>query len=441
MNVEIPDKFKHFEINEDIEKTLECVYTTKENVILIGKAGSGKSTILHIIKEIDEHSLTRTVFLGPTGIAAVNIEGSTIHSFLKIGITPKKPHHHSLHPQVKGLLSVVDRIIIDEISMVRADLFDILDHLCKKAKDNDMLMGGIQIICVGDLYQLPPIIGNSKEESLFYTDMYGDNPYFFASNSYRENENQFRVIELRKIYRQKDNDFKEILNRIRKGIHTREDLNRINERMMSHIRHKSRFPDSVYLAPINYTVDQINKQEIDAIELPSVTFNANIVGYVNPKNFRAPTKLVLKKGAKIMMLVNDQNGLYQNGTLAVFDRVINHNTVVVIIGGHEVYVQKYFFDEYKYELVNGNLEKVKKGSFIQFPIKLGYAFSIHKSQGCTFEEGFIDFGDRDLFGEHMAYVALSRFTDLERINIRRKLCDEDIKINRYVIEFMEKVEG
>lgn len=436
MDIQIPRAFSHLEINDEIARTLDVIYKEHKNCLLLGKAGTGKSVTLNLIKALDEREGINSIFLAPTGIAAVNIEGATIHATFKLGIHPKKPHHYNLHPDTLNLLRAIDRIVIDEISMVRADIFDAMDLLCRDARENDDYFGGVQLVCVGDCYQLPPIIGKSKEEKQFYTDQYGANPYFFASPTYQENAHSFEKIVYNKIYRQNDGNYKDILNRIREGVQTDKDLDTINDCMTSLTRHKVANPDSIYLAPFNNIVESVNNSELNKLKTETINFNARVNGFINPKNFIVSQNIRVKAGASIMTLINDPSGQYQNGTTGIFRRVINDETILIEIDGEEVYMSKYDFQEYKYEAVDGVLKKRLKGSFRQFPFKLAYASTFHKGQGQTFESGYVDFAG-SLFDYHMAYVALSRFTDMDKLGLKRKLHHSDITVSPFVKEFME----
>lgn len=438
MNINIPEEFSYLEINEQIGKVLETVYEDKKNCLILGKAGSGKSNTLNLIKAIDKRDGISSLFLAPTGIASVNIEGATIHSVFKLGIHPKKPNHYNLHPDTRAILQNTERIVIDEISMTRADIFDAMDLLCRDAKESDDYFGGMQVVCCGDLYQLPPILGKSSDEISFYTEDYGDNPYFFASPTFKENVGSFVKVILHKIYRQDSIEYKNTLNRIREGTQTEDDLNMINSRVVSHIRYKEKHPNSIYVAPYNNIVDNINKKELRRIESPLIAFNAHVIGYIDPKNFVVSEHIEVKENSKVMLLVNDPSGAYQNGTIGIFKKVINPDTILVDIGGNNVHINRYEFKEYKYEAKHGKLQKVLKGSFKQFPITSAYAFTGHKSQGRTFEEGYVDFST-NVFAEHLVYVMLSRFRDLDKIGLKRKLKHNDIKINPYVKEFMEEM--
>lgn len=435
MNLQTPEKFKHLEINEDYQKVLRHVYELKRDVIITGNAGVGKSSLLHLMKALDEQNKINSLYVAPTGVAAVNIEGATIHSTFGLGIDMRNPRDVYPKQDVAEVISRTSKIIIDEASMVRADLLDSVHYMCQKVLHNDKLFGGIQIILVGDFFQLTPIIGKSQEENFFFSSMYGENPFFFASDAYTTHKDQFTHIELKHIYRQNDGEFKDILNRLRVGRHTQSDLNTINNRITSYTRYRKEHPDGVYIAPYNKIVDETNNSALDRIPEKDIFIMADIIGYINPKNFMAPERLHLKRGCKIMMLTNDPSGRFQNGTVGEFVSVVGHSTIKVRIKGYTIDVNRYEFAEYRYQIQNKRLTKVKKGSFSQFPIKLAYALSVHKAQGLTFTEGYLDFGS-GLFAEHSAYVAFSRFTNLEGVGIRKPLRESDIKINPYVIEFM-----
>lgn len=435
MEIKIPTKYKDIEINTSIEKALQSVYEDKYHTLILGEAGTGKSVFLNMMKEIDQNENVRSLFIAPTGIAAVNIKGATIHSTFSLGIHPRKPEHFYPKPEVRELLQMTDKLVIDEISMCSADLLDTINHMCKVSRESNELFGGIQMIGVGDVFQLSPIIDKNKEEICEYSSRYDGNPFFFGSDAYRENSHMFRKIKFDKIYRQENGEFKEVLNRIRRGIQTSEDLSYINNQIISHRRFDKKHKDSIYIAPFNRIVDEINEKALAKIEEPEVFFSARITGNVNQRNFMAPTMLKLRKGCKIMLLVNDPEWRFQNGTMGVFERKINNDTIQVRVGDKSISVSRWDFEEYEYKVTGGVVARIKKGTFCQIPVKLAFAISAHKSQGLTFEEGYIDFAK--VFAEHLSYVMLSRFRDINKIGLKRGLQHADIKINQFVLDFMD----
>lgn len=437
MNLEIPEYFSYLEINEDYEEAIDQIYLKNKNVIILGKAGTGKSQFIHLMKSLDEQNNIQSIFVAPTGIAAVNIQGQTIHSLFKLGIDIVDPEDVYLHDEVEEIIKNCDRIIIDEISMLRADLFDIIDNLCKKALDNNNPFGGLQVVCIGDMFQIPPIISDNKVESDLYTNMYGENPFFFASKVYEVDKNAFTKILFEKIYRQNDFSYKKILNKIREGKQNNSDLITINSKRMTYRKFKREFPDGVYIAPFNKIVNEVNMEELKKLPGEKLHFSAFISGKINPKSFIVPIDIYVKPGAKIMMLTNDKSKRFQNGTMAYFEEVVSHDRIKINIDGCSHTIERYKFVDYEYKVRKGKIVKEEKGSFQQYPIKLAFAITAHKSQGCTFTEGYIDFSWK-IFSEHMVYVMLSRFSDFERIGLKRNLKHEDIMISDYVKEFMNE---
>ncbi len=440
MSIKVPEAFSHLEINDEIQMALDTVYDDKKSLIVSGNAGVGKSQFTKIMKAIDAERKIVSLYVAPTGIAAVNIGGATIHSTFGLGIALKNPQTASLKEEVRELLHRVNKVVIDEISMVRADLFDIMHYLSVKAKNKKALFGGIQVVCIGDLYQIPPIVGQTRVEKEFFSNLYGGNPYFFGSDAYRLYHSDFVRIEFSKIYRQKDSRYKGILNRIRLGHQTDEDLEVINDRVMHHKAFKKKCKEGIYIAPYNNIVSEININSLEDIPEKEITCIAQITGMSQPRSFLAPEYLKIKKGAKIMMLINDTQRAYQNGTLGYFDKMLSSDVMQVLVKGNPIPIRRYEFIEYQYVILNGELVQTEKGSFIQFPVTLGFAFTGHKSQGCTFESGYVDFAYK-VFAEHLCYVMLSRFTDFNKVGLQRDLEHKDIMINPFVQDFMATFGG
>ncbi len=426
------------EINEGFRQVLDAL-EKGENVFLTGKAGTGKSTLLRYFLE---HTKKRCAVLAPTGVAALNVEGQTIHSFY--GIFPG--HTEQDIPEIlkrKGerlyeVLSRLDMIIIDEISMVRADLLDMIDAITrrvfadfggKKAKSRQSLpFGGMQLFFIGDLYQLPPVVTSGEKE--IFTSLY-ESPYFFSSISYPALN--MTLYELEKIYRQKDTIFIEILNRIRNGTVTDEDIAILNERVNPDFTPGE--TQYVYLTTHNEIVNEINQRELQKLPGKKYTYKAVVEGDFNEKDMPTDEVLTLKHGAQVMFLVNHPWGFWVNGTIG---RVVSCGEEMVTVeleDGTEVDVEPYTWVNYRYEIEGKTVKKEAIGQFTQFPLRLAWSITVHKSQGKTFTHVFLDM-QRGAFATGQTYVALSRVTSLEGLVLKHPLKKSHVKIDWHIIRFM-----
>ena len=434
--MKIPKKFDHLEMNESFEKAIESVFYDHKNVLIMGNAGSGKSTFLSIARALSEENRVNAVFLAPTGIAAINVEGQTLHSFFKLPLSWIEPEYVYLKPEVSDLINETDIIFIDEISMTSAHNITIIDSLCKRATEvYHKPFGGKQLVLVGDLYQLPPVISRDTQELSLYQAKYGDNPYFFGSSLFTLFGDEFTKIQFSKIYRQEEGNFTDILNRIRVGKQTDEDLAVINSRL---IPYEKSDKDAIYVSPFNKVVDRINHDQLAKIPSDALLIPAYVSGNINFKNHLVPKDLVLKENCKVMILVNNFEKGYQNGSIGTFIKAINRDTLLIELNGREVTIERYEFKEYVYEIVDGTLKKKQKGCINQFPLKLSYALTAHKSQGQTFKKSYIDLGQ--IYNDHMVYLMLSRAVSLESLGLKRKLTHKDITISDHVNKFMETFE-
>jgi len=399
--MQVPEKFNYLEMNKDLQEALDSIMDSRENTVIIGNAGTGKSELIRIIQYLSHND---TIFLAPTGTAAVNIGGQTIHSFFSFPPTLITEADIQMKEKVALILNNIKRIVIDEIPMVRVDLFEAIDSSLKFYRGSNEPFGGIQMVVVGDLFQLPPIVKKDSEEDRYITDVWGG-AYFFNSFAYKGA--QWSKVELKKVYRQKDPMFTSVLNRIRRGYHTTSDIDYLNQKVMPF----GKFIDSnlvenyIYLTAFNRIADKENQKRLSMLDGELFTFRA-----------------YYDKGT--------------NGDMGFVLEVNGSKIEVELIRGPVVEVEKIEFSEfeYDYDKASKSIEKRKKGAFIQFPMKLAYAMTIHKAQGQTFEGGYINLGKA--FAPHILYVAYSRFRDLEKIGIAKPIVDSDIKIEESAREFM-----
>ena len=428
-------EIKEIELNERFKEALELI-ESGENVFITGKAGTGKSTLLSYFTN---HTKKRVVVLAPTGVAALNVKGQTIHSFFhfKPDITINKVRQNYKNKDKKGLMKKIDTIVIDEISMVRADLLDCVDEFLRlNGPKKQVPFGGIQMVFIGDLYQLPPVV-TGAERSLFST-VY-DSPYFFSSKAAQTMG--FTLIELEKIYRQKDIAFIEVLNKIRNNSVEINDVALLNRQVNTAFK-----PDQndlyMYLTPTNSRADQVNSERLSLLSSKLKTYEGNASGEFDSKTLPTRLELSLKVGAQIMFVNNDQQGQWVNGTIGrikAIGRKQNFETDVITVelqDGSVVSVSPHTWEMFRYifNSVKGILDTETIGTFTQYPIMLAWAVTIHKSQGKTFDKVIIDF-DRGTFAHGQAYVALSRCTSLEGMVLKRPLEKKHIWVDWKIMKF------
>ena len=415
---------------------LNAIESGNDNIFLTGKAGTGKTTLIRYFKE---NTNKKVVILAPTGVSAINIGGQTIHSFFKFGInvTPVSVKKIS---SGGGIYKSIDTIIIDEISMVRADLLDCVDRFMRlNGKDKNAPFGGVQVIAVGDLFQLPPVV-TSYEEDMFTS--YYKSPYFFDSKVFIDAG--FRLLELSKIYRQDDKKFIDILEGVRSGNIKDSHLDLLNKR---HIEEDNIDPsiynDYIFLVTTNAMADAINIGKLNQLETSKIVFKGKKSGMFE-RNLPTNEDLILKEGARIMMLNNDHEGRWVNGDLGTITRIDDKKEEIYVRleNGSEYLVQKYKWEmiKFSYDKDFDSIDTDVVGTFNQFPIRLAWAITIHKGQGKTYNNVIVDFG-RGTFTHGQAYVALSRCRSLEGMVLKTPIVRRHIMIDERINTFMKKMSG
>ena len=366
-------------------------------------------------------------------MAALNVRGQTIHSFFKI--PPRLLEPHDLHKaKDRRLYQKLEILIIDEISMVRADLFDIMDYHLRLNREIDEPFGGVRIVMFGDLYQLPPVVA-SQFEKRYLRDKYGT-PYFFSSQIFGEISGQMETIELTKVYRQNERFFINLLDAIRTRSIDHEDLENLNQRVTDR---EQILEGSITLTTRNDIVRKINTSELNKIELPGITYIAKVQGQFDPKVYPTDIALVLKEGAQIMMVRNDPNRRFVNGSIGRVISLTEQHVTVEIYDNEEkkrIDIEKQIWEMVKYSWSEKKqrIESNIVGTFEQWPLKLAWAITIHKSQGKTFNRVYIDMG-RGAFEYGQTYVALSRCTHLEGVQLKSPLKMSDILVDDRVTDF------
>lgn len=420
---------EEFILTPEHQQCLELFEHSQSNIFVTGKAGTGKSTLIHYFRE---HTKKKVVVLAPTGIAALNIRGQTIHSFFKF------PHQFLDIRDIKKrstnrLYTDVDTIVIDEISMVRADILDGIDQFMRiHGRDKKLPFGGAQMIFVGDMYQLPPVI--TQQEVEIYGRFY-DSPYFFSSGAFHSGD--FTVIELNTVFRQKEQSYINTLNQLRTGNATMDTLSLINSRA-GHPASTSH----IILTTTNAAAQSINLSRLATIRQPEYLYTAQIEDNfpTEERNLPVEIELRLKKGARVLFIKNDKGGQWVNGSVGTVhectpERVqvkMDDSDTVVDVGPDVWENIKYEYDEKTKEVL-----PVVVGKLWQIPLKLAWAITVHKSQGMTFDKVCLDFS-KSPFAHGQTYVALSRCRTLDGLVLTRKLYPNDILVDERITTFYER---
>ena len=396
------------------------VEETGVSVFLTGKAGTGKTTFL---KEIVRQTSKRFAVVAPTGVAAINASGVTIHSFFQLPLCPYLPdvkelvteyqmpeRMRSLRKEKVKILRTLDLLIIDEISMVRADILDAVDDILRRYRRNDSPFGGVQLLMIGDVQQLPPVV---KESEKPYMEQVYPSPFFFNSKALQRLP--YVTVELEKVYRQREGEFLDILNEVRSGRPGDETLKKLNRRLDPGFVPP---PDQrwIRLTTHNAQADSINNSKMDALDGKECVFKATVEGVFPENAYPAETDLRLKEGAQVMFIRNDTSGRsqYYNGKIATVTQV-GEQLIVTDEAGVNILVEPEKWENIRYALndASGEIEGIVEGTFEQIPLRPAWAVTVHKSQGLTFDNVIIDVGAAFSFGQ--VYVALSRCRTLEGI--------------------------
>ena len=422
---------ENIDLNPDFVACLDDMENSDQCLFITGKAGTGKSTLL---RHFCQTTKKKVVVLAPTGIAALNIGGQTIHSFF--GFPPRPLHKSQIKEKARNkIYKALDIIIIDEVSMVRADMMDNIDFFMRiNGKDRYKPFGGAQVVFFGDLFQLPPIVATQEEKALLQ-ERY-ESPYFFSAEVFKDFP--ILMIELREVYRQTDIRFVRLLDAVRMNTLDYDEFMELNE------RHNPDFPiDSdfyITLSARNATVDEINKYRLRALDTEEYSYLAQASGKVHTEPADSPLRL--KLGAQVMFLKNDPKRRYANGTIGKISYLDDEEIRVQVprLDGslQEIKVEKFEWEVVTYELSEeGGIDTKVAGSFCQYPLKLAWALTIHKSQGKTFDRVIIDMrGGAFEFGQ--TYVALSRCRTFEGLVLKTPLKPQDIRSDPRILEFYQQ---
>lgn len=441
------------QLTTDVIRTaIQFINSTNCHIFLTGKAGTGKTTFL---KNLTNQTHKQLAVVAPTGIAALNAGGVTIHSqfLLPLGMflpdrnvsseivpegnvytTHMLARKHPINSARKQVLRSIDLLVIDEVSMLRADLLDAIDYRLKAARGNfSQSFGGVQLLLIGDLYQLPPVVRNEDETIL---KRYYNSPWFFEARALKGSNLVY--IELDKIFRQQNDVFINLLNNLRNNTPTHSDIELLNQfyKTEEEIREMS---EVITLTTHNYKADELNTRALKQLPAPLHVFTADITGDFPPHLYPVLPNLELKEGAQIMFVKNDsEEKMYFNGKLATVKRIAAGEVVVELAGSHDEYILRKETWENKRYILDSDTQEIGDeviGTFEQYPVKLAWAITVHKSQGLTFDKAIIDVGKA--FADGQVYVALSRLRSLDGLILRTRISPGTIGTDSLIVTFSE----
>jgi ATP-dependent DNA helicase PIF1 len=436
------------EVNKEVELLEQFIKYTDRNIFLTGKAGTGKTTALkHLISTLDKNFIV----LAPTGVAAINAGGMTIHSFFTLPLSAFLPtrdyvdvnvahnetslaRHFRHNGDKLKLIRELDLIIIDEISMVRSDVMDAIDFSLRHVRRNNLPFGGVQLLMIGDLYQLSPVVKEDEQRLLktFYKSQ-----YFFDCKAW--SSAQFHTIALTKVYRQSNEDFIKILNEVRSGQPTDSSIEVLNNRFQQDFNPPSE-DGYITLSTHNVKADAINQRQLSLLDTPIKQFEAKITGTFYENSFPNEKVLSLKVGSQVMFIKNDQDGLYYNGMIGKVKSIGSDDIITITTrdkGDIALSKSKWKNVSYSLDEKEEKISEKELGSYEQYPLRLAWAVTVHKSQGLTFDKLIVDLTDS--FAPGQVYVALSRCTTLEGLVLSTHVSKSNIFTDPVIINFHKSI--
>ena len=430
--------------NKELHYAEQFVQLTHRNIFLTGKAGTGKTTFL---KDILKKTNKNAIVVAPTGVAAINANGVTIHSMFQLPTTSFIPTSDFVNPDLftnilelakiqklrkekREVIQELELLIIDEISMVRADLLDAIDLTLRRIRKSRLPFGGVQVLAIGDLFQLAPVV---KEHTWNVLKNYYDSPFFFSALAWKKSE--ALSIELNKVYRQADQAFVDILNRIRNGEKSEKDLKVLNQQWNKNISN-----NIITLTTHNRTADKINQDQLDKLDTPPIVLEAKVSGKFYESSFPTLEKIKVKVGAQVMFIKNHSEGLYFNGKLGTLTGQTDNLLEVKLKDDDKTILvdkEEWTNTAFKVNEATKEIEKEDIGTFLQYPLKLAWAVTVHKSQGLTFDELQLDL--ENSFAAGQLYVALSRCRSLDGLKLLSRIKPENIIVDNRILDFYNSV--
>ena len=416
-------------LNKNQMDAFNTIERTHSNILILGQAGTGKSTFVQYLKSA---SSKRVVCACPTAVSALNIGGQTIHSLFQI--QPRDfimPELLKLKAKPRNILNATDILVIDEISMVAPDLLDAIDILARQARRNNEPFGGIQVVAIGDMFQLPPVITRDSEQ--YYEQAYEyKNAYFFDANVYKRAD--FIKYDFNMVYRQSDNDLLQNLMRLRDG-----DTNALDFFNACRIDEENVRKNAVIITPFRNVAERINTDKLNQINAPEIIYNGVLSGNFNANDVPAPMELKLKQGALVMFVKNGDK--WHNGSVGIVENLGVKEIIVQLLDNDKndlVVVKPEKWEKIEYSRdENDRIIENEIGSYKQFPLTLGYAMTIHKSQGKTLSKVIIDIS-RGAFAHGQTYVALSRTRSAKDMHIVKPLTHRDVIFDKRILDFVSK---
>lgn len=435
---------KQEQLNPVMDIAKAFILETGVHVFLTGKAGTGKTTLL---KEILDQTSKRAVVIAPTGVAAINAGGVTIHSLFQFPLTSFIPSNDFCDPQYftnrsglakhqklkkdrRTLLVELELLIIDEISMVRADLLDAIDYTLRRIRKNPSPFGGVQLLCIGDLFQLAPVVRESQWNTL---KTYYESPFFFDAVSWKAADQV--TLELEKVYRQDDEIFISLLNRVRHGETNEKDIALLNKQYDEN----PKASQCITLTTHNRKADKINLEEISKLKTPAFSLKAHVDGNFSENAYPVPNEIILKKGAQVMFIRNHSEGLYFNGKIGVVKEKVGDLLKITFEDENKsvlVGVEEWKNIRYAVNKKTKEVTQEEMGSFKQYPVKLAWAVTVHKSQGLTFDQLIVDL--ESTFAPGQLYVALSRCRSLEGLKLSSKISQRNIIVDHRIQKYFSQ---